>query len=143
MTLAESRQGDRTAHSGVFKTRSHWIYRPWKFSSISNLNPYSCRVCNVVGSELTINQSVSCWFSRANARCTPLTEWGSVKFDVVEHQGLPLPQVKLLQLLPANARSPHPTIGLEAEPIVLFLDVAGYDAAVDDPQTHGQPGKRL
>jgi len=53
---------------------------------------------------------------------------------------LPLPQVKLLQLLPAA--TPHPTIGLEAEPIVPESDVAGYDAAVDDPQTHGQ-GKRL
>ncbi len=41
-----------------------------------------------------------------------------VEFDVLEHQGLPSPQVKLIQLLPAKTSSPHPAIGLDADTVV-------------------------
>jgi len=36
---------------------------------------------------------------------------------VLEHQGLPSPQVKLIQL-PAFTCSPHPAIGLDADTVV-------------------------
>jgi len=41
---------------------------------------------------------------------------GACEFDVLEHQGLPSPQVKLIQLLPAPARHAH--IGLDADTVV-------------------------
>jgi len=109
-----SRDKATAQRSQSFPTQSHWIYRRENFLNIES--QLSRRVCKVVGSELTINHSVPSWFSRANARCTPSTEWFvSLTFWASR---LALAPSEIDSTAASFTCSPHPAIGLDADTVV-------------------------
>ena len=68
----ESRQGDRTAQSRVLPLKAIGLIALENFPQYRISIRILAHVCNVVGSELTINHSVPSWFTKCQCQMHPI-----------------------------------------------------------------------